>query len=489
MTYLQQLQEIQKNGQNIALVGIGNELKSFYIWLKNEIGFENKQIFLFDQNYINFDSIIEKEAFPEENIYQKQNDFQQIFNIPDLKLIFKAPGIWSEREEFVKFRNLNKNNSVLSSLTYILEKARNRIIGVTGTKGKTTTCSLIHHFLKQKIQIEYCGNSVGVSPYKFWNDDTSFIIELSSFQLHDLGRVKISPRFSILTNLYIDHQDVHKTVDEYWQAKVGIFKYQLDNDVFLLHEDTYKNSFFPEFENKSVKIVTENIVQKMIQTFPSKLIGTFNYRNLTQAMIISDVFLDLNNLPNKDIEINKNVNTITTEKITQYQNLVDSFTPVKYRIELVHSFTKENISIRFYNDAQGTTVESTVNAILSLSEKENELLILIVGGKKKVTDISVLTKAIKEKIQNHKLLDWYAFDEIGTELKKEIQMNKANITNNTKDFFLNNTLDIDSYIDLLEGSKIDIVNVLMSPAGSSLNEFKNYIEKGEAFNTWAKKHF
>ena len=200
--------------KKIAILGFGREGKSTYNFIKNNI--ENYDVTIIDGN----------EKLLENNDYL--NDDKNITlvlgkdylnNLTTYDYIFKSPGVKIPDETF----NIIKDN-ITSQIGIAVELFRDNVIGVTGTKGKSTTSSLIYQVLKdQNIDCLLLGN-VGNPIFDYIDDikeDTKLVIEMSSYQLET---AKHSPHISIILNLYEDHLNYHGTLEEYHYSKLNIYK-------------------------------------------------------------------------------------------------------------------------------------------------------------------------------------------------------------------------------------------------------------------------
>jgi len=273
MNYYKKLIDLKTSNQKIAIFGLGQENRQFLFWLLDSINYPIESILLFDEG-LDLDKFLElfSQEFqldligklPKENLFFDKKCLKQIKN-SEISWVFKSPGIWSLKPEFVNLRKKYGNWFVTSGLVFFVEKYRNQIIGVTGTKGKTTTSSMLVHLLdgfkQNNYKAHYCGNTTGISPYKYWTNqdnldlennlnlktknkqglDEIFVVELSSFQLQDLGFAKISPKYALITNYFVDHLDQHGSVQEYWHSKDQIFSHQETTDYFFAYQQIWDN--------------------------------------------------------------------------------------------------------------------------------------------------------------------------------------------------------------------------------------------------------
>jgi UDP-N-acetylmuramoylalanine-D-glutamate ligase len=504
--YLDKLIKLKLSGQKIGLLGFGIENKQFYDWVVNYVEFPKENIIIFDKN-------LTKIPESENNDYSQidlrsGSNYLDVKNLIEVETLFKSPGIWSLKDELNDFRNIKGEDSILSPLVFFIEKYQTCTIGVTGTKGKTTTSSLTKFILESQLenknyQIEYCGNTTNISPYKFWQkkefgikeDNKIFIIELSSFQLQDLGYSKISPKYSIITNYYIDHLDQHEDKNEYWEAKNNIFKYPstpplpshhlfLNQNTKLLIEDTLSKT-----KNLEIHTISLNEILKFKSIINSPLLGEHNWQNLTLALLCSKQLIS-------NLNLNFDLTKINLSKFKQPEG----------RLELVCSNHQSESSINFYNDNTATEPDAVVAGIKALWSQEN-LLWLILGGKSKKGEIEKVANLIKEiiesdKVKNKETLKVSYCGEVGKIvwglINQEIQENEKNIFNLEHEFektfknfdYYDSSKNRLSLVNLLSkkfqsNKSGKVLNILLSPGGSSFDEFNSYIERGELYKKWA----
>ena len=149
MPTISDLQNLPKNKQ-ILLLGLGGEIWQFLNWLIEVVKFDPKQIVLADgKEQIDFKNY-QKSDFGE--VFLGKNYLESLQN-PDLELVFKAPGIWSLKPELEQFRHQKGADKVLSSLVFFMQKFQPQIVGITGTKGKSTTASLTHFLLQKSVSV------------------------------------------------------------------------------------------------------------------------------------------------------------------------------------------------------------------------------------------------------------------------------------------------------------------------------------------------
>ena len=268
-------------------------------------------------------------------------------HLQDYKIIIKSPGISPHKPEIVAAKKLGVTFTSHMQIFFEVCPSKN-IIGVTGTKGKSTTVSLIYHVLKDRLPAVLVGN-IGKPALDYLDEITPHtwvVCELSSYQLMDLS---VSPHIAVLQNIYPDHLDYHKDFEEYKNAKLNITKYQSPKDYLITAIDVPTNA--------------QKIIIKP-EPIESQLLGQHNLYNIQPAIIIGQLL----GTPKENILAS-----------------VKTFKPLETRLELVA--TKNGI--KFYADTLATIPEATIAAIDTLHPAT-----LITGGHDRKQNYSDLAKKI-----------------------------------------------------------------------------------------------
>jgi len=356
-------------------------------------------------------------------------------------LIMKNPDVASTSPylEIARKNNIAIETDV--SLFFSLSKAF--VIGVTGTKGKSTTASLIYHLLKPKYKRIFLAGNIGISPLellpKIKNTDT-VVLELSSFELEDL---KQSPNMAVITNIMPDHLNRYASMTEYVEAKKTIFKYQKKKDFLILNEDDSIVRQFAKEANGKVYYFSWNKSPEKIDLSKFKLLGRNNTANLSAAIEVAKIL---------------KVSAKTIEKE------IESFKGVSSRQE----FIEEIGGVKYFNDTTATIPEAVISAIDSLSEKfENAKIFLICGGVYKGVEYKKMAEKIREKNIEVILLPGNASDKIKESL---LNYDKINEVSNMPEA-------VEKASKLAKAGDL----VILSPAASSFNMFKNEFDRGEQF--------
>jgi UDP-N-acetylmuramoylalanine--D-glutamate ligase len=269
----------------------------------------------------------------------------------------KTPGI---KKELITIPYTTATNIFFSKI-----KNKNLIIGITGSKGKSTTSTLIYQILKTAGKnVRLLGN-IG-SPMlqdllKPINKDTIFVLELSSAQLDD---ITFSPDIAVVTNLFPEHMDYHGNLENYYQAKKNIIRYQGKNDYFVYDPQNKKVSAWRKNYQGNAIPFAKNIPLKDGQI---PLLGKHNKNNIKAAVAVAHIL----GIPQQTIK-----------------KTIKNFKGLAHRLEFVGQYQ----GISFYDDAISTTPESTIMAIKSLPH----IGTLFLGGTNRGYNFTLLEKIIKK---------------------------------------------------------------------------------------------
>lgn len=496
-TYYKKLLSFKKSSDDkVLILGLGVENKQFLEWLvRSEVSFSESQIILADEREVQLEHLNIENY---EIISGKK--YLDVLKREDIKMVIKAPGIWSLRSELKDFRLRNGSDSVLSSLTFFLERYRDQIIGITGTKGKTTTSTLIYHLLKDDREIYYCGNTTGISPYRYWdNQKAYFVLELSSFQLQDLGTAKLTPKYSGITNLYIDHLDQHKNPLEYHKSKENLWKYQKSRqgDICLYSSqvsDAMSEIYYGLGKQANLQAcneVNQIVVSGIKSIFKINLLGDHNYLNFSLAIGLVEIINSARNQTKKDL--NSALSKIYRKR-NIYQEKMENFKSPQGRLELVSKVIIGSFNINFYNDNTATEPDAVI-AGLQAVESSDTVTVLILAGKVKQGSYEKLAEVIKSKIKQGSVLDTKYFGQIGSKMRELINP-KSQYNGNLKTFLTENYDYINEVLELLKvkqakhelSDSITNINILFSPGGSSFDEFENYLVRQECYLKWVAQN-
>ena len=379
-------------------------------------------------------------------------------NLDKYDLIVRSPGVKLEPLKGVP------KEKITSQTKLFFDFCPCPIIGVTGTKGKGTTSSLIYEMLKKQGFDAYLGGNIGVPPFEFLdklNVHSKVVLELSSFQLLDITK---SPHIAVLLMVTSEHLDYHNTTENYIDAKRNILKFQTEKDFAVINRDyvasnesdihTNAKVFYVSTErngyegcsikNNAVFLKQNGKEEKIINASEILLPGKHNLENVCAAIMAATL------------------SGVAKENIV---SVLKTFKGLEHRLELVKTVD----GVTFYNDSFATGPQPTIAAINSFLEPET----VILGGSEKGLDYSELGKIIagRKNLQNVVL--------IGA-IREKIRKALLSAGFGGK------------IIDLQTKPMTEIVKialqitpkggvVLLSPAAASFDMFANYKERGKSF--------
>jgi len=387
-------------------------------------------------------------------------------------IVVKNPSApWTNK--YVKMA-LEAKVPVESDSSLFFKLVQNKIIGVTGTKGKTTTATLIYEILKAagknviKVGIGQVSVLDKITELK---KNTIVVFELSSWRLSALGRYKLSPSIAVVTNIYPDHLNYYKTMEEYLNDKKYIFKNQTKNDYCILNWDDKKMSLLePEIKSQLIKFSTQKIddgwtvyandgviyfnngidEKKVINVNDIRIKGAHNLKNIIAAIAAVSVY-------NIDIKILKKI--------------IENFSGVSHRLELVREFN----GVKYINDTAATTPESAIAGLNSFPEP----VILICGGADKNLDMAEFGAEIVRKAKGVIFLKGVATEKIIMSVKDNLpELEKF------KSFTIVDSMSEAVALAHSEAVSGDIV--LLSPGAASFGMFLNEFDRGEKFREAVK---
>lgn len=455
----------------IAILGFGVEGKAILVYLKTH-GYSEITV-------CDVDSELAR-SMPEGVSTRLGPDYMD--NLADFDVIFRSPGI-RVLDPKVQVA-VNNGVELTSSTAFFLDQAKCPVIGVTGTKGKGTTCTLIYEMLKAARKDAYLAGNIGdpaISLLDKISAESLVVLELSSFQLQDLTK---SPRYAVLLNTTKDHLDYHADRDEYLQAKESLLSHQTDDNVAVLNHDYEYSKYYKPLvkgrlfwvsvkgEVKNGAFVEDGVIyfvagggghngdsaaerDEICNVKDVALIGSHNLENVLPAVTIAKVL---------------GVNSGTARKV------IENFAGLPHRLE----FVEEKNGVKYYNDSFATTPETSMAAVDSFEEPT----VLIAGGYYKGLDfdewaVKILTKASLKTV----VLMGNTAEAMEKELKAAEEKLGEAIGSPTAVLKAHDMKDaVKKAASVAEKGGV----VVMSPAAQSFDLFRNYKERGEAFRQAVK---
>lgn len=422
--------------KKIVLLGFGREGKETLRILRKY--FPDKHFTIADQDE-NLSCLDKKVSLLKGVDYQK--------TLGDFDVIIKTPGIPISFE-------LKLQSSKITSATQIFfdsVDSSNTVIGVTGTKGKSTVTAILFGVLKGSgIKTEIIGN-IGVPAIEYLEcKNTTFVCELSSYQLEG---AHIHPHIAIITSLFPDHLIYHEGFENYFSAKKNITRGQSEKD-FLIVNKKYEE--LVELETKASKIIygrQDNFwydekffyegEKKIFPVETVKILGSHNKDNVLAVLVVAKLL---------------KVESIVVEKS------ISQFCGLPHRLEKVG----EVKGVLFYDDAISTTPESTIAGILVFKEKLGSI---ILGGEDRGYEFGELIQKLKE----YEISTVVLLPDTGKKIGKLINTEKEYSP------LILSTSDMEEAVQYCLANTPKDKVCLLSTASPSYSLYKNFEEKGDLF--------
>lgn len=470
---MDRLTEFLNTPGKILILGFGNENKQFYQWLTEVCLFAEEKIIVADKNT----NLELPEGLPVKNRFLGEKYLNSL-DLENVDWVVKSPGIWSLLPKLEEFRKRRGVGRIINSMTFFLERFSERIIGVTGTKGKSTTSSIVSHLIENCLhqKAHVCGNTSNLSPYNFWLDlkqkpqDTWFVLELSSFQLQDLGYSEISPKFAIISNYYLDHQDQHASPNEYWQAKDNIFLFQ-ENGTVIYNQQVLDFSPNKELLEKVGIKVTQQIADDLSKDLTPQIQGQHNMMNLALAIGCIKKISQAYELPISEVELQK--------AVAEYKGL-------PHRSEIIRTIKISHpteLEIIFVDDGYATQIQAVAAGLKAFLKPDTFVSLWIAGIDKGIEPNILINELGMEgnvELNLHGQVGKTIYQNLPKVYTKAYCAEK--FRTNLESFFDNNWLP-KTLEKIKPLGKIKTVVFLFSPGGSSFDEFNNQLERA---NLWVK---
>lgn len=376
-------------------------------------------------------------------------------------VIFRTPGLSPNHPELVKAAE--RGRTVTSEMELFFQLCPCKIIGVTGSDGKTTTTTLISEFLREAGFNVYVGGNIGkplLPDIGGMVPEDIVVVELSSFQLMTMRR---SPNISVFTNLSPNHLDYHHTMEEYTRAKLNIFCHQKPEDRAIFN-----------YDNDITRSLAKTAVgQAMLFSRKQKLeegvylrdgaIWLTNHMGSREVLPLTDIQIPgVHNIENYMAAIAA-VDGIVPDKCVRA--VAQRFTGVEHRIELV----RELDGVRYYNDSIGTSPTRTMACLDSFDQK----LILIAGGYDKGVPFTQLGVEIVRQVKALILTG-----DTAPAIKKAVEEAEGYMESGLR---LVETDDLAAAVSAAREIAREGDVVVLSPACAAFDRFKNFMERGKAF--------
>ena len=426
----------------IAIIGIGVSNLPLLDYLYN-LGCD---VTIFSDNKIELD--ISKYHYP-----TYEDGLKELIGFD---IIFRSPGCLPTRKEII----LEKERGALvtTEVEQVIKLTPSKVIGVTGSDGKTTTTTLTNLILEASGYKTFLGGNIGTPLFTKINEMTKndiVVLELSSFQLMEMT---VSPDISIITNITPNHLDKHKDMDEYIDSKCNIYTHK--NGLLVLNADNE---------------ITKNLKSDREIRYFSREKKTNAFYTLNDKIYFNDKVI----LEGKDLHIRgrHNYENVCAALSATY-DLIDmdraikaikEFNGVEHRLE----FVREINHVKWYNDSVSSSPTRTIAGLNSYQER----IVLIAGGYDKNLDYSPIAKPILEHVS--KLI---LFGSTSDKIYNAVINEKSN-----EDIAIYRETSLENVVSRAKEVATPNEIVLFSPASASFDMFKNFADRGRQFKDLVNK--
>jgi UDP-N-acetylmuramoylalanine--D-glutamate ligase len=371
-------------------------------------------------------------------------------------LVIPSPGV--PADSGILKSALTQNIPIWSEIELADHFLNGRLIGITGSNGKTTTTSLIEHILKNSGYSTLLAGNIGtplIGVVESTTDQTVTVAELSSFQLEWIETFR--PNISVFLNLSPDHLDRHGSMEAYGAAKARIFEKQTSSDFAILNADDPASTPYAPTKPKVFWFSRkQRVAQGAFLRDGEQII--FRHHG-EEVFILKRSEISLPGAHNLENVLAAVVATrLAGARPSEIANAVRSFAGVEHRLE----FVAQHNGVRYYNDSKATNVDATLKALDAFPGR----ILIILGGKDKGSDYTVLQAPLRERAILA-LLIGAAAEKIEKQIHGSVTIERAQT--------------IERAVELASQAAQPGDIVLLAPACASFDQFENYEHRGRVF--------
>ena len=435
-------------GKNILILGFGREGETSYKFIREHL--KDQKLTIADMNEV----IVEDYPYLAEDKNTKLVLGKgYLSGLENYDLIIKTPGLSLKDMDISKFKQ-----KITSQLELVMEYLNVFTIGITGTKGKSTTSTLMYQIIKDQGKNVMLLGNIGEPIFNRIDEmgrDTILVLEMSS---HALEFVKRSPEISILLNIYEEHLDHYSSLEKYIEAKYNIAKFQKDGNYFIYN---YDNELMDEFNYQYKEEDYAVSINEIPNTVNKVFIKDENVYLNNEKLFNINLKMNLKGMHN----INNIMFVVTVARlmgldIGKALDTISNFKPLEHRMEFVATVG----GVSYYNDSIATIPESTINGVNAIKNVNT----LIVGGKDRGVNLDELI----EFLWNSDIENIICLHTTGEYIYNKLEKSDKNL------FKVNN---MESAVKIAKKVSRPGTNCLLSPAAASYGFFKNFEERGQIF--------
>ena len=466
----------------------------------------NKQVILIDSNAKpgNLQDILKLDLKANDDLFLGLNKFELLDKVKDINPdeIVLSPGCVGYLLEDLALLNIPITSDIQLFIDYVTSNYNSKVIGITGTNGKSTVTALVYHLLKKSNHKVKLGGNYGIPVLDLLQEDNHkidsdniYVLELSSFQLE----ISNNLNSAVILNLAPDHLDRYNNLEDYYYAKYKIYSnaeniiINKDNkNLVNLSNQIIKNrlefSYFDNNDDTGFYVKNDFIYYKDYQILDINKLSLFGIHNIYNALACIALVFSILDIKALDVKI---------KALQQIALNAYSFKGLEHRSEI---FLDKN-DITWINDSKGTNLDATSAALNSLVNLKYNKLWLILGGVLKEKDFVEFNKILKNIVDKNNLGGIVIFGKSKDEIYNNI------LSKDTKDFLIienskevSNDKILGKIVSLVLDKHNKAVNennlavnlkdiVLFSPACASFDMFKNYMQRGSIFKEIVKENY
>ena len=411
-------------GKRILILGFGREGKSSLAFIQKYL--PHATIGVADKNAEALKDLSGVAIYSGENYFDAINNYDIVLKTPGISLLGKDIDI----------------SKITSQTDLFLEELHSQIIGVTGTKGKSTTSTLIYHLLKESGRDAILAGNIGIPIFDIIEQITNKSIIVFELSAHQLQYIHRSPHIGILLNVFEEHLDHFGTFEAYRDAKLNIIRKMSEADWAVTSDE-----FCYEAEAMMVRSLSYQYYDFGVDWEAIPLKGEHNRLNVKAALCAINAF------------------GVPVDEVLPH---LYTFHPLEHRQELVGTFG----GVTFYNDSISTIPQATIAALQTIKN----VTFLLLGGYDREIDYTPLIDYLKKNPVKHILYTGKA----GNRMYEMLQ--HSGYQGDIKNF-----KDLNEAFEIIKKLSENGDVCLLSPAAASYDQYRNFEERGSLFKTLSRE--
>lgn len=434
-------------GKRVVILGFGREGRSSYELLVKLKAHD--KLYIADKN--KFEGIEGVDGYISGDSYQSTLD--------DYDVVFKSPGV-------VLDKAIKEYKCVITSqMDLFFEAYRQQIVGITGTKGKSTTTTLIYHILKNAGRDAIIAGNIGIPVFDVAKDVKENSIIVCEMSSHQLEYMKVSPHRGVYLNIHEEHLDHYGVMEKYVAAKENIYKNMQKGDLLICNTTVEPDEQFcyadvitvnNEGESADILVREDTVLygsrEYKIPMDKIALLGKHSQFNIAVAYGICDSY------------------EITDE---EFEAGLVTYKSLPHRLEYFGTFD----GVKYYDDSISTICDTVIQAIESVKDTST----LIIGGMDRGINYDELIEGLsRAKVDNIILME-----ATGKRIKDEIETKYTDFKNPER---LVLVLHLEDAVKMAKEVTKKGKSCILSPAAASYGIFKNFEERGDVFKELVKKY-